>query len=1165
MSSYPPTPQFGVFNFVPQLPQKPTIAVPVPQQPPPSGSLASPMSNNASGQPGHGPVMPVKSKTSCILPPKPKAAIGGESSDSMEEGELSEAEEPDSNSARTRDCDSNNGIQQPELESKVDVPASPHNNNCDRNPKHRPKLNIPGAPRAPPSKPQSRARSRKNEKSGGALERGFNPPSYPRGMIEDREKQVYRRASVPRNGNAFPIGSKNGISPSNRPATIHKAANSNGTGRARLGNSEPDRSLLRQAQMALRDMDTCKVSFNDLLQETGLSHGSLRTLFIGAGLPVPAESSDASPAIQSQQESDVQHASQAIVKPAPREVTAENVGLETHAQRLRKQLEKEVRDKERKEAEAKAAELSRQREAAKEEQERQRRSVEVEAAREAFRKKMETLNLKKPATPSVPPTPISSTPVLAAIAQSRFSQLPSIPSAPKIPGLLLSQQSLSVTETHSPSNLSHGADVLMKDAPIVSPHLELSRSTSTELMAESNGIPQADKSTARRKRPVASDLYSDQNPSPMKRRFGAQRSSSVIIQISDDEESESDSDQLGYSSKETGSPRAAPPTISTINGNANNTNGLRRLQALSSSGTPTNSDQVVALRKKEAEIIRLKEQIMAAQQKKKLMKNGLSNAPTPAATPPVGIGPTVPPPSGAAKPTLIKPDKVDNGGGVLSNGSRLGVNKPDIISEESAKNEQEIREVEQLRQEKLQDLLHEAEQIAKAELQKKQFEAEKAQAQKEKERQEKKRQLMEVDSGWEQKRLVIENLKAEMEKYQREQQEMEKKKEALAKELEELEKVQQMSSIAQDESSNSPGSSTPQADLNDNSKDHFVNDKNSKPISAPTQKSRDAPPSVRTVDTESPQLKPSLPVRADEDVSMTDVHSGCGSEHHEPHSDADKLPTVVNAVSEIQSTSDEMDVESQPKSNADQDADEDVDMKSSSEEEESSEDSSEDESSDSDSDSDSDPLPNEPVSKVDSIPKAVPTDLSTEADPTPQKKISPVPVPSSESTNSDAPNTVSENQTEVKLATTKDKSTSVPNSFEPYSSPLSIFKSFRYHPHLLEFCPAGVRSLMYSNRLDPFKQMCLYEVNGGVCNDSSCEAQHFRDIAISDDQILVEMANTSEGTTPEETSSYSAGLRNTIVQMKQQGIMDFDTVVKGIARYRREFLGDETRIIKLPA
>ena len=75
---------------------------------------------------------------------------------------------------------------------------------------------------------------------------------------------------------------------------------------------------------------------------------------------------------------------------------------------------------------------------------------------------------------------------------------------------------------------------------------------------------------------------------------------------------------------------------------------------------------------------------------------------------------------------------------------------------------------------------------------------------------------------------------------------------------------------------------------------------------------------------------------------------------------------------------------------------------------------------------------------------------------------------------------------------------------------------------------------------------------------------HFggRLILREDDEILIELAQ-NEGISKEEEERYGEGLRNTIMKLKEQGIRDFATVAQGIAAFRRDFLGDETRVIKL--
>ncbi|KAL4952252.1 hypothetical protein BDW69DRAFT_168171 [Aspergillus filifer] len=135
--------------------------------------------------------------------------------------------------------------------------------------------------------------------------------------------------------------------------------------------------------------------------------------------------------------------------------------------------------------------------------------------------------------------------------------------------------------------------------------------------------------------------------------------------------------------------------------------------------------------------------------------------------------------------------------------------------------------------------------------------------------------------------------------------------------------------------------------------------------------------------------------------------------------------------------------------------------------------------------------------------------------------------------------------------------------FSPYISPLKLFKAYRYHPDYQNNVSSGYRSLTYSHNIDPLKHLCPFETSGGVCNDRSCEYQHFRDMALSDDKILVQMGSLREGKTPEESDKYVAGLKETINDMRRDKVKDMNTVATEIAAYRRRFLQDPTRVLAL--
>ncbi|KAL4872480.1 hypothetical protein BDV12DRAFT_193568 [Aspergillus spectabilis] len=135
--------------------------------------------------------------------------------------------------------------------------------------------------------------------------------------------------------------------------------------------------------------------------------------------------------------------------------------------------------------------------------------------------------------------------------------------------------------------------------------------------------------------------------------------------------------------------------------------------------------------------------------------------------------------------------------------------------------------------------------------------------------------------------------------------------------------------------------------------------------------------------------------------------------------------------------------------------------------------------------------------------------------------------------------------------------------FSPYTSPLKMFKAYRFHPNYSANVSGGYRSLTYSHDIDPLKYLCPFEISGGVCNDRSCEFQHFRDMTLSDDKILVQMGSLREGKTVEESDQYVAGLKESINDMRRDKVKDMNTVASEIAAYRRRFLQDPTRVLAL--
>uniref|UniRef100_A0A093V1J6 Protein red1 n=1 Tax=Talaromyces marneffei PM1 TaxID=1077442 RepID=A0A093V1J6_TALMA len=137
------------------------------------------------------------------------------------------------------------------------------------------------------------------------------------------------------------------------------------------------------------------------------------------------------------------------------------------------------------------------------------------------------------------------------------------------------------------------------------------------------------------------------------------------------------------------------------------------------------------------------------------------------------------------------------------------------------------------------------------------------------------------------------------------------------------------------------------------------------------------------------------------------------------------------------------------------------------------------------------------------------------------------------------------------------------SKFSPYQSPLKSFRAYRYHPNFVEDVKGGYRSLTYSHQINSQQAFCPYEAAGGVCNDATCEFQHWRDIVMPDDKILVDMGNQGEGKTTEEREAYIEGLKDLVNSMQRDQVKDFSTIAGEIAAYRRRFLSDPSRILPL--
>ncbi|KAL1303690.1 hypothetical protein AAFC00_007043 [Neodothiora populina] len=135
--------------------------------------------------------------------------------------------------------------------------------------------------------------------------------------------------------------------------------------------------------------------------------------------------------------------------------------------------------------------------------------------------------------------------------------------------------------------------------------------------------------------------------------------------------------------------------------------------------------------------------------------------------------------------------------------------------------------------------------------------------------------------------------------------------------------------------------------------------------------------------------------------------------------------------------------------------------------------------------------------------------------------------------------------------------------YSPYQSPLKMFKKYRFHPDYTKVVSGGFHSLTYSHRINPDLPLCRFEFAGGICRDQSCDGQHWRDMTLSDDQLLIQLGTgqNNPAKTREDIGRFNVGLKLIIQQIRQEATSSTETIGARIAEHRRQFLGDDTVIV----
>ncbi|KAK2866832.1 hypothetical protein Q8A67_024949 [Cirrhinus molitorella] len=83
-----------------------------------------------------------------------------------------------------------------------------------------------------------------------------------------------------------------------------------------------------------------------------------------------------------------------------------------------------------------------------------------------------------------------------------------------------------------------------------------------------------------------------------------------------------------------------------------------------------------------------------------------------------------------------------------------------------------------------------------------------------------------------------------------------------------------------------------------------------------------------------------------------------------------------------------------------------------------------------------------------------------------------------------------------------------PEPFGPYHSPLLVFKSYRFSPYYRTKEKLSLRSVSYSNAIEPKKRFCRFDLTG-TCNDDDCTWQHMRDCTLTESQLFQDILSYS--------------------------------------------------------
>lgn len=155
---------------------------------------------------------------------------------------------------------------------------------------------------------------------------------------------------------------------------------------------------------------------------------------------------------------------------------------------------------------------------------------------------------------------------------------------------------------------------------------------------------------------------------------------------------------------------------------------------------------------------------------------------------------------------------------------------------------------------------------------------------------------------------------------------------------------------------------------------------------------------------------------------------------------------------------------------------------------------------------------------------------------------------------------VQETESEIVREVIDTAATMSKSTFKPYESPLRYFRAYRFHSGYKDSVAGGLKSLTYSNKIDPKKPFCPYELTSEPCPES-CEFQHLNSVNAPDDQILLELGKADEY--GDQKNRFIQGLREVLHDFRTKKVKDFDTIARGIIEFRSRFLQDDSKVLHL--